>query len=180
MSPTGRRTPEHAARGDVPQRFVRVVGVVVRGDQAIVAQLMNDVPVHEVETSFCHREPDGSWVEWSSGNGTSGYLPTGEGVGTVLIWKEAPENTRAARFSYGDQEQVVEVEQGCVVAVFDDVSQHDWPFDGPRLTAWVDLSGVGQSVEHSEIPERLRARFRAFAEGRGLDESAEDETSRSE
>jgi hypothetical protein len=181
MSPTGERTPEDAARGDVAQRFVQVIGVVVRGDQAIVAQLMNDIPPHEVETAFCFREPDGSWVGGSSGNSTGGYLPTGKGVGTVLTWEEAPEGARAARFTYGDQEQVVQVERGCVVAVFDDVSQDHWPFDGPRLTAWVDMSGVDQPVEQHEIPERIRERYQAFVEDRGSDGSgAEDETTRYE
>jgi hypothetical protein len=181
MSPSGKPTPEEAARGDVPQKFVRVVGVVVRGDQAIVAQLMNDVPVYEVETAFCHREPDGLWVEGSSGNGTSGYLPSGNGLGTVLTWDEAPENARAARFTYRDGHQVVQVERGYVVAVFDDVAHDDWPFDAPRLAAWIDVAGVEQPVEQPIFPDHMRARFRAFAEGRGFDGfGAEDETIRYE
>jgi hypothetical protein len=164
MSPTGKRTPEEAARGAVAERFVHVVGVVVRGDQAIVAQLMNDVPPHEVDTVVCFREPDGSWVGGSSGNSAGGYVPTGEGVATFLTWAQAPEGARAARFAYGDQEQVVRAERGCVVAIFDDVAQDDLPFDGPRLKAWVDVSGVEQPVRQYEIPEHMRARFRAFVE----------------
>jgi len=181
MSPKGSRSPEGAARGDVPERFVRVVGVVVRGDQAIVAQLMNDIPRHEMDTAFCHRQPDGSWEQGSSGNSTGGYLPTGKGVGTVLTWEEAQEGARAARFIYGDQEQIVQVESGCVVAVFDDVSQDDWPFDGPRLDAWIDVSGAEQPVEKHAIPECMRTRFTALVEGRGSDGSAaENPTTRYE
>lgn len=176
MSPTGQRTPEDAARGGVAERFVHVVSVVIRGDQAIVAQLMNDSPPHEVDTAVCYREPDGSWVAGSSGNSTGDYLPTGKGVGTVVTWGEAPEGTQAARFIYRGQEQVVQVERGCVVAVFDEVSQDDWPFDGPQLDAWLDVSGVERQVERHEIPEQFRARFRALAEGRGPNGWAERST----
>ena len=39
-----------AARGDIPAKYVRVVGVVVRGDQAVVAQLINESPTFEIDT----------------------------------------------------------------------------------------------------------------------------------
>jgi hypothetical protein len=119
-----RRTPEEAARGDIPARFVRVIGVVVRGDTAAVAQLMNDGPPYEVETAYCHRKGDG-WVEGSSGNSTYGYLPTGEGIGTVVVWDEAPATAVSARFEYAGREQVAAVENGCALAVFDDVKEDD-------------------------------------------------------
>jgi hypothetical protein len=34
-------TPEGAARGNLRAEYVRVVGVAIRGDQAVVAQIMN-------------------------------------------------------------------------------------------------------------------------------------------
>src|SRR5438094_3904172 len=119
-----RRSPEDAARGDIPAAFVRVVGVVIRGDTAVVAQLTNDGPPFEVDTALCHREGD-VWVEGSSGNSTTGYLPTGERTGTVVVWDEAPSDVTAARFEYAGIEKVVPIEEGCALAVFDDVPQDD-------------------------------------------------------
>ena len=58
----------------VPAKYVRVIGTVIRGDRAIVAQLMNDGPPFEVETAFCIKEADGTWAEGSSGNSTAGFL----------------------------------------------------------------------------------------------------------
>lgn len=51
-----RPTPQEAARGDTPAEFVKVIAVVVRGDEAVVAQLMNEV---EMDTSHCVREGNG-------------------------------------------------------------------------------------------------------------------------
>ena len=78
------QSPEEAARGTTPAKFVRVIGVVVRGKNAIVAQLMNDGPSFEVDTAYCHQEPDGSWFEGVSGNSTGGFLSTGDGHGTAV------------------------------------------------------------------------------------------------
>jgi hypothetical protein len=61
---TGYATPEEAARGGTPTRFVRVVGTVVRGDRAIVAQRMNDRPMYEVELA-----PRGEKRNRSTGTG---------------------------------------------------------------------------------------------------------------
>lgn len=168
----GSATPEEAARGDVPARYVRVVGVVVRGDQAIVAQLMNDRSPFEVETAQCSRERDGTWDEDSSGNSTSGFLPTGDGIGTFVAWDEAPPWAVAARFVCREREQVVAVDNGCVLAVFDDVRFADEVerlFDGPQLSAWIDEAGKEQTVERHEAPawmrERMRSRLERIREG---------------
>ncbi len=53
-------TPEQAARSDIPERFARVVGVDVRGDDATVWLLTNDVPPFEAYTVWCVRE-NGLW-----------------------------------------------------------------------------------------------------------------------
>jgi hypothetical protein len=158
-------TPEEAARGDIPARFVHVVGVVVRGDTAVVAQLMNDIPPYEVETAHCHREHDG-WIAGSSGNSSSGFLPTDEGVGTVVVWYEAPVGVVAARFEYQGCEQVVPVEKGCALAVLDDVAEEDGLLCVPRLAAWISAAGVVErlppSIEPSEwIRAKLRRSLRA-------------------
>jgi hypothetical protein len=158
-----RSTPEEAARGDIPARFVQVVGVVVRGDTAVLAQLTNDAPPYEVETAYCHREGDG-WVEGSSGNSTSGYLPTGEGIGTVVVWDEAPATAVSARFEYNGREQVVPVERGCALAVFDDVKEEDAYVGGPSLVAWIDAGGAEQELLRFDPPEWVRAKLRKYME----------------
>ena len=158
-----RSTPEEAARGDVPAQFVQVIGVVVRGDTAVVAQLTNDVPPYEVETAYCHREGDG-WVEGSSGNSTSGYLPTGEGIGTVVVWDEAPATAVSARFEYAGHEQVVPVERGCALAVFDDVKEDDAFVGGPLLVGWIDAGGAEEELPRFDPPEWVRAKFRKYLE----------------
>ena len=132
-----------AARGDIPAKFVRIVGVVVRGDQAMVAQLTNEAPTYEIETVHCHRDQDG-WEAGSSGNGNLQFLPTGAGVGSIVIWDLAPEWAVAAQFSYGEDERTVAVENGIALATFDDVPVTDWPsrwwqqLTGPL---WIDGRG---------------------------------------
>jgi hypothetical protein len=154
-------TPEEAARGDVPVQFVRVVGVVVRGDSAVVAQLTNDGP-YEVETAYCKRKGNG-WACHVGGNSTSGYIPTDERSGTVVVWDEAPAGATAARFEYEGREQVVAVENGCGLAVFDDVAEDD--ADGPRLTAWIFADGTEQALPLYTAPESMRTSLRG---GRGI------------
>lgn len=136
-----RPTPEEAARGGVPAEFVRVITVVVRGDEAVVAKLMNE---SEMDTSQCVREGDG-WVEQGSGNSNSAFLGVENGIGTVVTWDdEAPTWAVGAKYEVDAREQVVPVENGCVVATFDDVPENSWP----RLTAWIDSGGAERQQTH--------------------------------
>jgi hypothetical protein len=152
-------TPEEAARGDVPARFVRVVGVVIRGDSAIVAQLMNDRAPYEVETAYCSSEGPG-WLGGSSGNSTVGYIPTSKTEGTVVVWGEAPGPTvTAGRFEYGEQQQVVAVTRGCALAVFDDVPAVDGYLGVPRLAAWLHEDGSEHRLPAHEAPQQLREKL---------------------
>jgi hypothetical protein len=166
-SVTPSSTPEEAARGDIPSQFVRVIGVVIRGDIAVVAQLTNDVPPFELEMAYCHRDGDG-WETGTSGSGTSAYIPTGDRVGTVVVWGEAPADASAARFEYEGREQVVVfVENGCALAVFDDVTENDGYFDGPRLAAWIRADGSEEKLPMHKVPESMRADVLRFLnEGR--------------
>jgi hypothetical protein len=71
----GFATPEEAARGDVAAENVHVVGVVIRGDAAVVMQITNAnryPNAYEVDTAQCYREAEG-WVCLQSGNGNAGY-----------------------------------------------------------------------------------------------------------
>ena len=67
-------TPEEAARDDVPAEYVRVVGVVVRGDEALVMLITNAdgyPTAYEIDTARCFRDADG-WQGSVSGNGNAG------------------------------------------------------------------------------------------------------------
>jgi hypothetical protein len=173
---TGYATPEEAARGDTPERFVRLIGTVVRGDHAIVAQRMNDRPMYEVDTAFCERGADGLWVEESSGNSLGGFLPTGQGRATVLAWEDdAPEWAVAARYACGELATVVPVVDECVFCVFDDVEvdEGDWFGASADLVAWIRADGSeAPSGRHRESPEqraRMRSLLEKMAQPGGLD-----------
>ena len=78
-------TPEEAARGDMPERFVTVLGVREDGDSAVVWMLTNDAPPYEPYTVECDRE-DGFWVAGSGVNDISGAPPEVRERATHLGW----------------------------------------------------------------------------------------------
>jgi hypothetical protein len=164
-------TPEEAARGRLREKYVRVVGVAIRGDQAVVAQVMNAdgyPAAYEVETAMCYRTGDG-WEEGSSGNSDTTFIPTGEDRCTVVWWSEAPEGATAARLSLGEQEQTVPVKDGFFFVAFDDVPWHDfdiranWPSLPPGASGFVRSLGAGDRHrldwfhELPEVEEWIRA-----------------------
>jgi hypothetical protein len=67
-------TPEAAASGNVPGRFVTVLGVRVRGDNADVWLLTNDRPPFEREQALLTRVEDG-WEGVLSGGGFDSSTP---------------------------------------------------------------------------------------------------------
>jgi len=147
-------TPEEAARGNLREKYVRVVGVAIRGDEAVVAQVMNAdgyPTAYETETAKCYRTSDG-WEEGHSGNSDTTFIRTGDDRCTVVWWGDAPERAAGARIRLGDQEQEVCVEDGFFFVVFDDVAWHD--FD-PRAN-WPSLpSGAsGLVLERRKSEER--------------------------
>ena len=68
-------TPEAAASGDVPGRFVTVLGVRIRGDEADVWMLTNDRPPFEREQALVTRVKDG-WEGVLSGGGFDESTPS--------------------------------------------------------------------------------------------------------
>jgi hypothetical protein len=116
-------TPERAARGELREEYVRVVGVVIRGEEAVVAQVMNADGYpdgYEVETVECFQEGDG-WVAGNSGNNNLTLMRTSDERGTVVWWGEAAEGATAARVRVGEEEQIFNVRDGFLFVVFDDV-----------------------------------------------------------
>lgn len=84
----GFKTPEEAVRAELPGVEVRIVGVAVRGDEAVVAQIVNadGYPhAYETETATCYRGPDG-WREAGSGNGNGAQIVTSDDLPEVREW----------------------------------------------------------------------------------------------
>jgi hypothetical protein len=67
-------TPEAAACGDIPGRFVNVLGVRIRGDEADVWMLTNDGPPFEREQALVTRV-EGGWEGVLSGAGFDSSTP---------------------------------------------------------------------------------------------------------
>ena len=97
---TGYATPEEAARGDIPERFSRVVGVEIApwGDHAVVLLRTNEGPATELYQVFCERASGG----WSSTLGSNG--PSDEawfnGISVSTEWQQSDDEiTLVARWS---------------------------------------------------------------------------------
>jgi hypothetical protein len=120
---TGFATPEDAARGDLRKEYVHVVGVAIRGERAVVAQIMNAdryPSAYETETATCSQTADG-WELDSSSNGDMTFIPTSAERCTVVWWGEAPDGVAGARIRLGDQEQTIGIDDGFFFVVFDEV-----------------------------------------------------------
>jgi hypothetical protein len=138
---TGFASPEEAARDGLREEYVRVVGVAVRGDEAVVAQVMNAdgyPEAYEIETAKCSRGDDG-WLCGSDGNSNLAWIAAGEDSGTVVWWDEAPTGVEAAHIRLGGQDQTVPVEDGFFFAVFDDVPKEVFRPYGPSFGEWPKL-----------------------------------------
>jgi hypothetical protein len=109
-------TPEEAARGEIPERYARVLGVAYSpsGADAVVLLGTNEPPVLYPYQVLCGRGELG-WYEGMSGNGP-GWSTTqeedGPNVGVVTLWDEAPPGVRAAVVSFGGREHDVPVLNG--------------------------------------------------------------------
>jgi hypothetical protein len=120
------------------------VAVIVRGDQAVVAQLTNADQYpnsYEIDTVQCHREA-GGWEAGSSSNGNGGFIHTDVGFATMVVWlDDAPPNALAARFVLDNRMATFPVDDGIVVAVFDDVpvARDRWPTEFPVLDEWITM-----------------------------------------
>jgi hypothetical protein len=147
-------TPEEAARAVVDDKFDRLVGVVVRGDTAIVAQWVkagSPNHVEDTETTTCYRVAEG-WEAGSTGNGNGGRILTSEDRMTFVWWDKAPTGATAVRVSLGEQERTVPVETGFFFTVFDDV-----PFQEPQHPPLDHGQGFVRRGKLS--PEQRRAFF---------------------
>jgi hypothetical protein len=136
-------TPEEAARAGLPEDCVpaQVVGVVVRGDSAVVAQVVDraGVPRGDFDTST-PRQVEGGWIPGAGGNGTATFIYTDDETITVVSWCAAPAEAREARYVFLGHEQTFPVADGHVVAAFDDIPFREfWPAEADFPPVWPDL-----------------------------------------
>jgi hypothetical protein len=156
-------TPEEAARAAFGEKSVRFVGAVVRGDEAVVGHWVEGHGYSDTETTTCFRAGDG-WEAASSGNGNGAHIITARDRVTFVSWGPAPEGAVAVRYSMGDREQVVPVEEGFFFAVFDDLPyqeprREDFPLprDGSaRGYMRVGARGVPRGVRRRGAPGKWR------------------------
>ena len=118
-----------------PSRYIGGEANQVRKPQATSLVALCYPDAYEIDTAHVYRGEDG-WSSGMSSNGDVAFIPTSDSVGTLIFWREAPVGTTAGRFVTADQEATFAVENGFVVAVFDEVPSELWP-DYPRLTEWL-------------------------------------------
>lgn len=119
-------TPEEAARAVVSDPSPRFVGAVARGDTAVVGHWVKGHGEGDTETTTCYRDADG-WEAGDTGNGNGSCLFTAEDRVTAVYWNRAPDGAVAGRFEADGREQMVQVEDGFIFVVFDDL-----PYQEPR------------------------------------------------
>jgi len=71
---------------------------------------------------------------------------------------------RAASFAGERGEQLIAVEDGCALAVLDDIPHGEAL--SPRLAAWIFADGAQHEMPTYEPTERMRAALRHFLEER--------------
>lgn len=117
MPEPGYATPEQAATGDIPSRYVHVIGVSVEGDDAVVAFLTNDPPAQEPYISTAHRR-DGMW---HGGSGTGGYGfggHYGAGGDVAYIFEPVPEGVVEVVAALGERRVRAPIESGHLFVAF--------------------------------------------------------------
>lgn len=148
-------TPEEAARAFIGDPSPRFVGAVVRGDVAVVAHWVKGPGGGDTETTTCYRDGDG-WEAGDTGNGNGSALSTATDRVTAVYWDRAPEGAVAGRFAADGREEVVQVEDGFFIVVFDDLpyQQPNWD-EGPAGTNTEGWTGLGRRTDWT--PDEARA-----------------------
>lgn len=154
-------SPEEAARSVLREEPARVVGVVARGEQAVVAQVLSaDRRPYELSTVLCRREAAG-WEVESSDDANMAYLRTSADRCTVVWWGRVPEDAVAARVQLGTNEQTVPAENGYFFSVFDEVPYKEPNRDDLRPPSDTPRFARKGTAGWEDAVEREAARFRS-------------------
>jgi hypothetical protein len=120
MWPDTAPTPEEAARGEIPERYARVLGVAYSpdGQHSVVLLGTNEEPCLHPYQVVCGLGESG-WVEEMGGTGpgwsTIADDPHDSGapnLGVATLWDEAPEGAIAGVVSFHGEDHVVPVREG--------------------------------------------------------------------
>lgn len=117
MEEPGYATPEEAAAGDIPLRYVHLIGVSVCGDDAVVGFLTNDPPAQQPYISTAHRR-DGLW---RAASGTGGYGAWGHyGAGGDVAYRleQVPEDVAEVIVALGDRRMRAPIVSGHLFVAF--------------------------------------------------------------
>jgi hypothetical protein len=111
------RSPEKAARGDIPPRYAEVLAVEMSPDGQHAAVLLgtNEEPVLYPYVVVCDNV-EGEWVEGIGGNAPglawSSIGRPEEHVGVLMFTGEAPPDAQAVVIRWRDIERTVSVSHG--------------------------------------------------------------------
>jgi hypothetical protein len=122
-------SPEAAVVAGFPAGAVRVVASRTHGDDAYVLLDTRPGGPPYLYGVHCGRGPAG-WVEGSSNNaGGWGVVDLDAGLGTLVLWDDAPPGADRVRVAYGADEREEAVERGGYLAAWWRVPcpEEDWP-----------------------------------------------------
>ena len=97
--------PESAARGDIPARFARTLGLAMspEGDRAVVLLGTNEPPAVYPYEVICARTEDG-WEDVASSNGCGwtavSWDDSATNLGVETVWGEASAGVEAIAISF--------------------------------------------------------------------------------
>jgi hypothetical protein len=142
MWPDAAPTPEEAARGEIPERYARALGVAYSpdGNHAVVLLGTNEPPSLYPYQVLCGRG-EGGWYEGISGNGP-GWSTTKDAeddpnLGVVTLWDEAPPEAAAAVISFDALEHEAPVRESYFLFAAWDVP-HDLAYEAyPSFVRWI-------------------------------------------
>ena len=141
MWPDAAPTPEEAARGEIPERYARVLGVAYSPDRddAVVLLGTNEEPNLYPYQVLCGRGEEG-WYQGTSGNGpgwSSTSSPGEPNIGVATDWDEAPPRARAAIVSFDGREHEVPVTNGYYLFAAWEVPDDLAMGDHPSFVGWI-------------------------------------------
>ena len=131
-------TPEEAARGDIPARFARALGVRISpsGNSALVVLATNELPTVEPYVVFCERVA-GRWETGSGGNGNAGEFSHTDGESVRFVYDdEAPAEASSVIVEF-EGEHSVPVDERFALFTAWNPRGHEWP----NVVAWIDQQG---------------------------------------
>ena len=131
-------TPEEAARGDIPARFARALGVSISpsGNSALVVLATNEPPTIEPYVVSCERVA-ARWETGSGGNPNAGEFWHADGESVRFVYDdEVPAEASSVVVEF-EGEHVVPVHERFALFTVWNPRGHELP----NVVAWIDQEG---------------------------------------